>query len=278
MNNSQKSTSTAAAGATAGAVAGSFIPGVGTLAGMTVGAAAGGLMGDVLFPQETEEIPGASGAERQMLGIQSQAAEKALSLNGLSAKEMSGIGQIGRETQQLQAEKIASLPMSMSALDKQRMGKMLLAQTRKTQETVTEKISSYDAKSEMRNIAMATDISAQASRTAAQVRAAEVMKRQYENQERKNQAMAFNQSVKGMIGAIGTGFDLAEKQQKAEALKLAKGQSTADMALDNDFAEMENELLVEANAQTRMEMETAWADEGLDPYVDEFNAEWGGEL
>jgi len=192
----------------AGASAGAAIAGPG---GAIIGSSIGGVIGQALFPDETETLPGASGQEKQMMGIQTQAAEKALGMQGLSATEVSSIGQIGRETQQQQADRIASLPMQLSSLDRQRMGKMLAAQSRETRLSVEDKIARLDPKAQMRNISTASDIANRGASQAQQMRAAEQARVRFESQQRKEQAEAFNQSVASLVRAIGVGYDIGSE-------------------------------------------------------------------
>jgi len=244
MKNSTKRTGVTTAGALVGS---KFGPG-----GAVIGGGIGGVVGQVLFPDEIEKLPGASAIEKQMMGLQTEAAEKALSIQGLSAQETASIGQMGRETQQLAAEKISSLPMRMSAFDRSRMAKMLLAQSKQTQLTVTDKIARLDPRAQMRNIAMGSDIASKGAQQAAQMRVAEQTKARYEALQRKEQAQAFNQSVTSMVGAIGTGYDLGSKSGWSWGDdSVPVGQSIEDIELDNDLAEVDNELLAARNARER---------------------------
>jgi len=250
MENSTMRTGASLTGAGIGSIWG---PG-----GTAIGASAGGMIGQILFPDEIDEIPGASGVERQMVGIQSQAAEKALGLQGLSASEVSAIGQIGRETQQIATEKISSLPMRMSAFDRSRMAKMLTAQSREIKTSVEDKISRLDPKAQMRNITAASDIAARGSMAAAQVRQADVAKATYESRQRKERAEAFNQNVLSLVGAIGPAYALGEKTDWGWSEPDTR--TAADMSFDTDLMEADTEILAAENEKMARDNAIFWAE------------------
>jgi len=216
-----------------GAVAGGVVGGPG---GAMMGASLGGMASEVLFQPDIPEIPGASAEQKQMLGIQSTLAENALNIEGLSATEVSAVGQIGREVQQQQADKIASLPATMSSFDKQRMTEMLASQARKTQNTIESKIASLDPKAQMRNISMASDVTSRASIAANQVRQAEQQKLMYAAEQQRLKAEAFNASVSSLISGMGSAYAIGEKSgwggdESGEIL--TNYQTEADLTLDD---------------------------------------------
>lgn len=205
----------------AGAVAGLGI-GAATgnpLAGLVVGQAAGGLLSSGLgLLEEGPQERGATGAQRQALGLQLKNIEAMQKQVGMSAQQIGRLQQLARgqsEQFAMHLNAIAANP-SISPVDKEGLMKGLFAQTQRAEQTIQDRIAAMEEGAEARRLTATSQAAGAAANQAEQIRRADLAAEQREKAAAAAAQQAFAQDIGNLIQAVSAAALIPGKQEGIE--------------------------------------------------------------
>ena len=190
----------------AGAAAGAF----GGPQGMVIGGALGQAAATGLAAQNAEDpnFQGATAAQKQIQSAQLSNIEKMQSQQGLSAQDVARINQTIGQTAEQQLAAIQAMPQTLTPLERQRLTKALTSRAKALTASVGERIAALDPAAEAKRLAAISQATGIAQSNAAAIQQAEARKQQMEMALEQQRAQAFNQSMQGIVKAIGVAGEL----------------------------------------------------------------------
>ncbi len=176
---------------------------------------------DMLTRDSEFENVGPTGAQRQLLGLQTQNIQRLQSQTGMSAADVQKVQQVQQGQREQNVQNINALQQSnLSFFDRQRIGEALQREIQRTQKRSEDVLSLLDVGQESERISAASRATAAAAAQAEQIRAAETQKAMLQEQERQQRVKSL-QSIFGSLGktaALGfAGFSADEADQEAQS-------------------------------------------------------------
>jgi hypothetical protein len=175
------------------------------LAGLLVGQAAGGLLSSGLglmggVPGEQ----GATGAQRQALGLQMHNVEALQRQTGMSAQQVSRLQQLARGQAEQFAQNLNAVAanQSISPVDKEGLLKGLMAQTQRAEQSIQDRIASMEEGSEARRLAALSSATGAVANQAEQIRQADQAAEAREKAALQVQQQAFATDISNLITAV----------------------------------------------------------------------------
>lgn len=180
---------------------------------------------DILTRDSSFEDAGPTGAQRQLLGLQTQNIERLQSQTGMTAADVQKVQQVQQGQQQQNMQAVNALQQSnLSAFDKQRIASALQSEIQRTQQRNKDVLSLLDVGQEAQRLSAASRATAQAANQAEQIRRAEIQKRQLMEQEKAARSQALQNIFGSLAKTAALGFASVDPNT-AEALGFAGEQS-----------------------------------------------------